>query len=103
MNLFTMLDEKRKHDLTAISARYGSLIDLELSASEARIEKLRELITAEKLESKARVDELTRWKNEELEKIELFYQAPTAAQQDSVTDEMAGVVVTGSAHNASEN
>lgn len=102
MNLFTMLDEKRKHDLTAISARYGSLIDLELLASEARLERLRELITAEKAESKDRVDELTKWKNEEIEKVELFYQAP-AVQQDSVTDEMAGVIVTGSGYDASNN
>lgn len=101
MNLFTMLDEKRKHDLTAINTRYGSLIDLELLASEARIEKLRELITAEKVESKARIDELTKWKNEELEKVNLFYQAPVAQQDDA--DEMTGVIVTGSAHNASEN
>ena len=101
MNLFTMLDEKRKHDLTAISARYGSLIELELLASEARLERLRELITAEKAESKDRVDELTKWKNEELEKVNLFYQAPVAQQDDA--DEMTGVIVTGSAHNASEN
>ena len=100
MNIYAMFEDLRQQDLRSISAHYDALIDAEIKASEQRAERLRELVSVEKSESKARIDSLQATRASALSQVEHRYSAP---RQDIAADEMAGVVVTGSAHNASEN
>lgn len=100
MNIYAVFDEMKQRDLSSISAHYDALIEAETKASEARAERLRELVSVEKAESKARIEGLQAGKLIALAQIEQRYNAP---KSNDAADEMAGVVVTGSAHNASEN
>jgi len=96
VNIFTFFDDARKKDLSAISAHYDALIDAETKASEARAERLRELVSVEKAESKMRIEALQVGKAEAIARIEARYAAPQ--KQDEI-----GVVVTGSGYDASNN
>ena len=100
MNIYAVFDEMKQQDLSSISAHYDALIEAETKASEARAERLRELVSVEKAESKARIEALQAGRVAALSQVEQRYSTP---KQDVAEDEMAGVVVTGSAHNASEN
>lgn len=102
MNIFTFFDDARKKDLSAISAHYDALIEAETKVSEQRIERLRELVSVEKAESKTRIDALHLSRESTLAQIAQRYELPEP-KQDAGTDVKGegGVVVTGSAHNAS--
>lgn len=100
MNLYAMFEELRHKDLSSISANYDAMIEAEIKASEARAERLRELVSVEKAESKARIEALQAGREAALAQVEQRYSAP---KQDVAADEAVGVVVTGSAHNASSN
>ena len=100
MNIYVMLEELRQKDSSQISTHYDTLIEAETKASEARAERLRELVSVEKAESKARIEGLQAGKLIALAQIEQRYSAP---KSNDAADEVMGVIVTGSAHNASEN
>ena len=97
MNIYAMFEDLRQQDLRSISAHYDALIDAEIKASEQRAERLRELVSVEKSESKARIDSLQASRASALAQVEQRYSAP---EQDVAADEMAGVVVTGSGYDA---
>ena len=98
MNIYAFFDDARKQDLHSITAHYDALIVAEISASEQRQERLRELVSVEKSESKARIDALNASKANALAQIDQRYAAPQ--QQD---DEAVGVIVTGSGYDAGNN
>lgn len=102
MSLFALLDEMRKQDLSTIAAHYEALIKAETESSEQRIERLRELVSVEKAESKTRIEALHLSRESTLAQIAQRYELPEPKQDAGadVKDE-GGVVVTGSAHNAS--
>jgi len=100
MSLFALLDEMRKQDLSTIAAQYDALIDAETKASEARAERLRELVSVEKAESKMRIEALQAGKLIALAQIEQRYNAP---KSNDAAEEMAGVIVTGSGYDASNS
>ena len=104
MNIYVMFEELRQKDSSQISTHYDTLIEAETKASEARAERLRELVSVEKAESKARIEGLQAGKLIALAQIAQRYELPEPKQDAGadVKDE-GGVVVTGSAHNASEN
>ena len=93
LNIFTFFDDARKQDLSSITAHYDALIEAESKASEQRQERIRELVSVEKSESKSRVDALLTGKAEAIARIEARYAAPQ--KQDEI-----GVVVTGSGYDA---
>ena len=99
MSLFALLDEMRKQDLSTIVAHYEALIKAETESSEQRIERLRELVSVEKAESKMRIEALQAGKLTALAQIEQRYNAP---KSNDAGDE-AGVIVTGSGYDASNN
>ena len=98
MNIYALLEVMREQDLSQITAHYDALIEAETKASEARAERLRELVSVEKSESKARIEALQAIRADALAQVEQRYSAPN---QSIAADEAVGVVVTGSAHNAS--
>ncbi len=100
MNIFQFFDDARKQDLSAISAHYDALIEAETKASEQRQERIRELVSVEKAESKTRINALQSSKAKALGQIEQRYAVPE--QQDDAQDE-TGVIVTGSGYDASNN
>lgn len=99
MNIFQFFDDARKQDLSSITAHYDALIVAEVSASEQRQERLRELVSVEKSESKARIDALNASKADALAQIDQRYSAPQ--QQDDAQE--SGVIVTGSGYDASNS
>lgn len=96
MNIYTVLDEMKQQDLSAIKTHYDTLIEAETKASEARAERLRELVSVEKAESKTRIEALQAGKLIALAQMEQRYNAP---KQDGAT----GVIVTGSGYDAGNN
>ncbi len=100
MSLFALLDEMRKQDLSTIATHYEALIKAENESSEQRIERLRELVSVEKAESKARIEALNASKADALAQIDQRYAVPE--QQDDAQDE-TGVIVTGSGYDAGNN
>lgn len=97
MNIFTFFDDARKQDLSSITAHYDALIEAESKASEQRQERLRELVSVEKAEAKARIDALQVSKAEALAQVDSRYAAPQKL------DDEAGVIVTGSGYDASNS
>jgi predicted metal-dependent phosphoesterase TrpH len=90
MSLFALLDEMRKQDLSTIAAHYEALIKAENESSEQRIERLRELVSVEKAESKTRIEALYLSRESTLAQIAQRYELPEVSSADS-----AGVTVTG--------
>ena len=90
MSLFALLDEMRKQDLSTIAAHYEALIKAETESSEQRIERLRELVSVEKAESKTRIEALHLSRESTLAQIAQRYELPEAPSA-----ELAGVTVTG--------
>lgn len=99
MNIYAMFEALRQQDLSAVAAQYDALIDAETKASEARAERLRELVSVEKAESKMRIEALQAGKLTALAQIEQRYNAP---KSNDAGDE-AGVIVTGGGYDASNN
>ncbi len=99
MNIYAFFDDARKQDLHSITAHYDALIEAEGKASEQRQERLRELVSVEKSESKARIEALSVSKSTALTQIDQRYSAPQ--QQDDAIE--TGVIVTGSGYDASNN
>lgn len=97
MNIYAMFEALRQQDLSAVAAQYDALIDAETKASEARAERLRELVSVEKAESKMRIEALQAGKLIALAQIEQRYNAP---KSNDAAEEMAGVIVTGSGYDA---
>lgn len=89
MNIYAMFEDLRQQDLSSISAHYDALIEAETKASEARAERLRELVSVEKAESKARIDALHLSRESTLAQIAQRYELPEPPT------ESAGVTVTG--------
>lgn len=89
MNIYALLDEMRKQDLSTIVAHYEALIKAEAESSEQRIERLRELVSVEKAESKTRIDALHLSRESTLAQIAQRYELPEPPT------ESAGVTVTG--------
>lgn len=89
MNIYALLDEMRKQDLSTIVAHYEALIKAETESSEQRIERLRELVSVEKAESKTRIDALHLSRESTLAQIAQRYELPEPPT------ESAGVTVTG--------
>lgn len=100
MNIYVMFEELRQKDSSQISTHYDTLIEAETKASEARAERLRELVSVEKAESKARIEGLQAGKLIALAQIEQRYSAP---KSNDAADEVMGVIVTGSGYDASSS
>lgn len=96
MNIYALFEAMRQQDLSQITAHYDALIEAETKASEARAERLRELVSVEKAESKARIEALQAGREAALAQVEQRYSAP---KQDGAT----GVIVTGSGYDASNS
>lgn len=90
MNIYVMFEELRQKDSSQISTHYDTLIEAETKASEARAERLRELVSVEKAESKARIEALHLSRESTLAQIAQRYELPEAPSA-----ELAGVTVTG--------
>lgn len=89
MNIYAVFDEMKQRDLSSISVHYDALIEAETKASEARAERLRELVSVEKAESKTRIDALHLSRESTLAQIAQRYELPEPPT------ESAGVTVTG--------
>lgn len=99
MSIFAVFADLRKQDLDSIKSHYDALVAAENAGSEERQERLRQLIAADRAETKAKVEMLELLRKQAIEFAEQRYAVPE--QQEAANE--TGVIITGSAHNASNS